>query len=98
LRSPPLTLALSPCIFQIVLLGGARGPERGGSVANQPVPSRVYQQAANFSFLKIFQFPSKYADCGVAVLFVMSIISNIHGAILVFTGFFLADPLLTAEK
>ena len=45
-----------------------------------------------FWISKISRFPSKSAVCGVAALLMTPFIPNIHGVIMIFRGFFRADP------
>jgi hypothetical protein len=58
----------------------------------------VSSKVAHFLILKIFQFPSKYALYDPAAFLGALIIINIYGAIMIFAGFFRADPLPTREK
>jgi hypothetical protein len=51
-----------------------------------------------FAISKISQFPSKSTYFDLPAVLNTPIISNIHGAILIYRGFFWVDPLPTPEK
>jgi len=54
-----------------------------------------FQNLVHFSFLEIFQFPSKCAVLRPVALTFTPIIPNIYGVIMIFKGIFRADPLPT---